>query len=59
MSSVRKRLATGGVLICANLELARRSVARQLLNGLDDLEQWQREPSIEGGRTHVFIKRGA
>ncbi len=59
MGQITARLVTGGVLICANLALARLSVAQQLLDDLDDPAKWQREPSIEGGRTHVRIKRGA
>jgi len=54
---VRKLLARGGVLICANLQLASPSMARQLLDDLDDHARWQQEPLIEGGSTRVCIKR--
>ena len=56
---VRQLLEEGGVLVCANLQLASGSVVRVLLRNLDDQKKWQREPSIEGGATQVFIKRWA
>ena len=55
---VRELLVQGGVLVCANLQLASAKVVRELSRNLDDPERWQREPSIEGGSTQVFVKVG-
>jgi len=38
---VRKLLATGGVLICANLQLSSRNIFRQWLDDPQNSAQWQ------------------
>lgn len=59
MRLVRQLLVQGGVLVCANLQLASGNVVREVLRSLDDQKMWRREPSIEGGGTRVLVKRGA
>ena len=55
---VRQLLVDGAALVCANLQLASAKVVRDLSRNLDDPELWQRQPSIEGGATHVLVKVG-
>ena len=49
-------LATGGLLVCSNLQLDHGSAARRLAHYLDDSRRWKVLASIEHGRTAVRIK---
>ena len=53
---VRDLLAIGGVLVCSNLQLGRRSAAQTLARDLDDSRRWKALTPIERGRTAVRIK---
>jgi len=59
IARVRDLLATGGILVCANLQLGRGSAARQLAQDLNDASRWQTLASIESGRTAVRLKLNA
>lgn len=50
------RLVTGGLLVCANLQLADAADARALENDLNEPRRWRREEPIEDGATQVRIK---
>jgi len=57
--ALRQLLVDGGILVCANVELALSAEASALRQSLDDPLQWQQEASIEAGATRVLMKRGS
>jgi len=57
--ALRHLLVDGGILVCANVDLADSAEASALRQALDDPRQWQQEASIEAGATRVLIKRSS
>jgi len=57
--ALRQLLVDGGILVCANVDLAVSAEASALRQALDDPLQWQQEASIEAGATRVLIKRSS
>jgi hypothetical protein len=57
--TLRQLLVDGGILVCANVDLADSAEASALRQALDDPLQWQQEASIEAGATRVLIKRSS
>ena len=57
--ALRQLLVDGGLLVCANVDLAVSAEAIALRQALDDPLQWQQEASIEAGATRVLIKRSS
>lgn len=56
IAQLRQLLATGGVLVCSNVQLAHGQAARDLAHELNNRNCWQPQAPIEGGRTQVLVK---
>lgn len=57
--ALHQLLVHGGILVCANVDLAVSDEASALREVLDDPLQWQQEASIEAGATRVLIKHSS
>jgi len=57
--ALHQLLVDGGILVCANVDLALSAEAGALRQALDDPRHWQQEASIEAGATRVLIKRSS
>lgn len=58
IARLRELLVCGGVLVCANLQLAHGDAIEQLDIELNNRSRWQPLEPIENGRTHVRVKFG-
>lgn len=58
IARLRELLLSGGVLVCANLQLAYGHAAKQLEREFNNRRSWQPLAPIERGRTQVLVKLG-